>query len=228
MRKCGKQGPQSIEFIGFLAHTEGWTRACPRAVTVGAHGPKIRPPPGFSAGFPPIAGQIGEEKPVPDGSFSEADENGNQAVCVKDTPSGQLLIKDDNLNTPSQPCPPSYAYTGKGKAVKINNDWLADDANANGNVCVKEVAAGRFIVKDDNLATPSQPCPPAYLLTTIGKGGGGIPAGPASEADDNLNGLVCIHIVAGTGNAIVRDDNLATPSQPCPPSYSVEGVGKKK
>ena len=170
----------------------------------------------------------GEDKPVPDGSFSEADANGNGAVCVKDTPSGQLLIKDDNLNTPSQPCPPSYAFTGKGQGVKPNPDWKSEDDNGNGNVCVKEVAAGRFIVKDDNLATPSQPCPPAYMVTTIGKGGGAIPAGPASEADDNLNGLVCIHIMAGTGDAIVKDDNLATPSQPCPPSYSVEGVGKKK
>jgi len=180
------------------------------------------------AAAPPAAPAAPEEKPVPDGSFSEADENGNGAVCVKATPSGRFLIKDDNLNTPSQPCPPSYGFTGKGKGVKPNTEWADEDDNGNGNVCVKEVAAGRFIVKDDNLATPSQPCPPAYMLTTIGRGGGEIPAGPASEADDNLNGLVCIHIVAGTGDAIVKDDNLATPSQPCAPSYSVEGVGKKK
>ena len=49
----------------------------------------------------------------------------NNAVCVKDTPSGQLLIKDDNLNTPSQPCPPSYAFTGKGKGVKPNPEWAS-------------------------------------------------------------------------------------------------------
>ena len=102
-----------------------------------------------------------------------------------------------------------------------------EDDNGNGNVCVKEIAAGRFIVKDDNLQTPSQPCPPAYLMTTVGKGGGEIPAGPASEADDNANGVVCIKIVPGSGDAIVRDDNPATPSQPCPPSYSAEGLGKK-
>ena len=168
------------------------------------------------------------EKPVSDPSFDAADDNGNGAVCVKDTPSGQLLIKDDNANTPSQPCPPSYAFTGKGQAVKINSEWLDEDDNGNKIVCVKSLPSGRFLVKDDNLQTPSQPCPPAYMLASFTKQSGGIPAGPASEADDNGNGVVCIRIVEGTGDAIVKDDNLATPSQPCPPSYSVEGVGKKK
>lgn len=167
------------------------------------------------------------EQQVPDASFTAGDENENGTICVKDTPSGHFLIRDDNLNTPSQPCPPSYAVIGKGKAVKNSGDWTAEDDNGNGAVCVKEVAPGRFVVKDDNLQTPSQPCPPSFLPTTVGKGGGDIPAGPASEADDNGNGVVCLHIVDGTGDAIVRDDNLATPSQPCPPAYSAVGLGKK-
>ena len=168
------------------------------------------------------------EKEIPDASFAAGDENLNGTVCVKDLPSGRLLLRDDNLNTPSQPCPPSYSLKGKGQAVKINGDWATEDDNANGNVCVKEVAPGRYVVKDDNLQTPSQPCPPAFMVTTVGKGGGDIPAGPASEADDNANGVVCIHIVDESGDAIVKDDNLATPSQPCPPAYSVVGFGKGK
>src|SRR5687768_15012857 len=51
---------------------------------------------------------------IPPEEFALADENVNGLVCVKQILSGQLLFKDDNAQTPSQPCPPSYRAAGSG------------------------------------------------------------------------------------------------------------------
>jgi hypothetical protein len=48
-------------------------------------------------------------------------------------------------------------------------------------VCVNAAASGNFIVRDDNNATPSQPCPPSWFLYG-GKSGEG-PADPADPAE---------------------------------------------
>jgi hypothetical protein len=69
---------------------------------------------------------------VPVEEFSLADENGNNLACVKQTPSEQLLYKDDEAGTPSQPCPPSYQVVGKGQAIKVDKTWFTEDANRNG------------------------------------------------------------------------------------------------
>jgi len=166
----------------------------------------------------------GGEQPVPDGDVTEADENLNGTVCSKGTPSGHVLSKDDNLNTPSQPCPPGFALIGKGGAVKIPADFSADDANQNGIVCWKETKPGVYIAKDDNLNTPSQPCPPAYYATGAGKKTK-VEAKDLAEADDNKNAMVCVKVIESNNHFIVKDDNLNTPSQPCPPAYALEQPG---
>jgi len=159
---------------------------------------------------------------VPAEEFSLADENGNQVVCVKQTPSEQLLSKDDNLATPSQPCPPSYQVVGKvGSTIKVDKTWFTEDGNKNGVVCVKLLGNGKEIVKDDNAATPSQPCPPSFNLIGNSKSGTKLPFDDLLAADDNANGTVCLKTWDATSNHIVHDDNLATPSQPCPPSFAV-------
>jgi len=86
---------------------------------------------------------------------------------------------------------------------------------------------GVYIAKDDNLETPSQPCPPAYNLLGTAKRVK-VPAEDLAEADDNDNGMVCVRVIDATNHFIVKDDNLSTPSQPCPPAYSLEAPGKKK
>ena len=164
---------------------------------------------------------------VPAEEFSLADENGNGLACVKQTPSEQLLYKDDEAGTPSQPCPPSYQAVGQGQAITVDKAWLTEDENRNGAVCVKLLANGKEIVKDDNTATPSQPCPPAFNL--VGRSGGKItiklPFDDLVAADDNENGTVCLKTWETTNNFIVHDDNTATPSQPCPPSFIVLTYG---
>ena len=162
---------------------------------------------------------------VPAEEFAVADENGNAVTCVKQTPSGQLLYKDDNPATPSQPCPPSYQVVGKvGSTIKVDTMWFTEDANENGVVCVKVLANGKEIVKDDNAATPSQPCPPSFNLMVLGKSPAvkvKIPLDDLLAADDNGNKTVCLKTWETTSNFIVHDDNTATPSQPCPPSFAV-------
>ena len=169
---------------------------------------------------------IDVEKMVPDADFDEADKDLSKAACVKDTPDGDLILRDDNVNTPSQPCPPPFLFVGKGSSIPIRKEWVKEDENMNGIICVKETGADKFIVKDDNLSTPSQPCPPAFY-TSGGKVGKKIPFDLAAEGDDNFNRQVCLHN-SGTGNYVVKDDNLDLPSQPCPPAYSLEPVGKVK
>jgi hypothetical protein len=164
---------------------------------------------------------------IPALDFDEANVSKAIGICVMDTPSGTLVLKEANPNTPSQPCPPPFFFKGKTEAVKIRKEWLIEDENRNGAVCVKEASAGKFIVKDDNAATPSQPCPPAFLL--VGKERIEKPEVPAkilAQADDNDNGSVCLRVME-SGNFIVRDDDANLPSQPCPPAYSHEVVGKK-
>lgn len=167
------------------------------------------------------------EKALPDADVDAADVNGNASVCVKPTPSGNVLYKDDNPATPSQPCPPAFEYTGKGKAVKVPAEVWEEDANLNGIVCWKEVRPGSYVVKDDNLNTPSQPCPPAFNATTNKKATPKVPAEDIAEADDNGNGAVCLRVLDATNDFIVRDDIEGTPSQPCPPAFDVVGAIKK-
>jgi hypothetical protein len=169
----------------------------------------------------------GEEKPVPDGDVTEADENANGTVCSKGTSSGNVLSKDDNLNTPSQPCPPGFALIGKGGAVKIPADFSNEDDNLNGIVCWKEKKPGVYIAKDDNLNTPSEPCPPSYNVMGASKGPQ-VPAEDIAEADDNDNGFVCVKVIESNNHFLLKDDNLNTPSQPCPPAYALEAAKKKK
>jgi len=160
---------------------------------------------------------------VPAEEFAVADENGNAVTCVKQTPSGQLLYKDDNPATPSQPCPPSYQVVGKvGSTIKVDKTWFTEDKNENGVVCVKLLDNGKEIVKDDNAATPSQPCPPSFNLVGNAKTGKvKLPFDDMVAADDNANDTVCLKTLETTSAFIVHDDNLATPSQPCPPSFAV-------
>jgi hypothetical protein len=114
--------------------------------------------------------------------FTE-DKNGNGLVCVKFVGVDKTIVKDDNANTPSQPCPPAFSPVGKAPSgPKVDADDLAAaDADGDGMVCLNATASGNFIVRDDNNATPSQPCPPSWLLYS-GKKGGDEPAPPAEPA----------------------------------------------
>jgi hypothetical protein len=172
---------------------------------------------------------IEEEVMIPAADFDETDLDKNDRVCVKDTPSATLVMKEANENTPSQPCPPPFLLKGKAEAIKIQKEWLLEDDNRNGAVCVKETGAGKFIVKDDNEATPSQPCPPAYMAIATGKQAPGpkIPVKLFAEADDNRNGTVCWRLMEESKNFVIKDDNPDLPSQPCPPAYSIESDLKK-
>jgi hypothetical protein len=163
---------------------------------------------------------------IPAEEFSLADENANGLVCVKQTPSGELLSKDDDASTPSQPCPPSYRVVGRGDAISVDQTWFSEDGNQNGLVCVKLLTNGNEIVKDDNPGTPSQPCPPAFSV--VGKNQRAtrrIPYNDMVAADDNKNGTVCLKTWETTNNFIVHDDNTSTPSQPCAPSFAVIPYG---
>jgi hypothetical protein len=167
------------------------------------------------------------EKQVPDLDFDEADKDLNKIACVKETPDGDLVLREGNANTPSQYCPPPFEQIGKGGTLKFLKEYHDDDVNLNGVVCVKLTGGDKSIVKDDNEATPSQPCPPAFYTVTGKAIGKKVPFELAAEADDNFNMQVCLHVTA-SGNFVVKDDDLDLPSQPCPPAYSVEPVGKQK
>jgi hypothetical protein len=165
------------------------------------------------------------DKTVSAEEFAEANANGTGGICVKGTSSGDLLMMDANDETPSQLCPPAWQFVGKPMGVKINKEWFTEDKNNNGLVCVKFVGDDKTVVKDDNAATPSQPCPPAFFPV------GRAPNGPKVDADDvkagdrDGDGLSCIKALA-SGNFLTRDDNDATPSQPCPPGwYGYSGDG---
>ena len=109
-------------------------------------------------------------------------------MCVKFVGDDKTIVKDDNAGTPSQPCPPAFTpalgKTSSGGPQVSAEDVMAADDNNNGKVCVNALASGNFIIRDDNDATPSQPCPPAWAVypgTTSGGGGEG-PAEPAGPA----------------------------------------------
>lgn len=160
------------------------------------------------------------DRVVTEEEFALADVDKAGGICVKGTSSTNLLMKDANAATPSQPCPPAWQFVGKPMGIKIQKEWFTEDKNLNGTVCVKFVGDSKTIVKDDNVNTPSQPCPPAF--SPIGKA----PAGPKVDAEDlaaadeDGDSMVCVNAMA-SGNFITRDDNNATPSQPCPPSWYV-------
>jgi hypothetical protein len=162
------------------------------------------------------------DRVVTEEEFAIADKDKAAGICVKGTTSDHLLMKDANAATPSQPCPPAWQFVGKAAGIKIRKEWFSEDKNANGQVCVRFVGDDKTIVKDDNEATPSQPCPAAFSPV------GGAPAGPKVDAedlkaaDDDVDGLVCVNAVA-SGNFIVHDDNNATPSQPCPAGWYLHG-----
>ena len=158
------------------------------------------------------------ERTVTEEEFAMADVEKSIGICVKGTSSTNLLMKDANAATPSQPCPPGWTYMGKPTAIKIHKEWFTEDKNANGQVCVKFVGDSKTIVKDDNATTPTQPCPPSYSPVGSAPKGPAAEAEDAAEADHNANGYVCIN-AQESGNFIVKDDNEATPSQPCPPAW---------
>ena len=98
--------------------------------------------------------------------------------------------------------------------------WFTEDKNSNGMVCVKFLANGNEIVKDDSAATRSQPCPPAFnVIGTLNRATKKIPLDDLIADDGNQNGTACLKTWDTTNNFIVRDDNPATPSQPCPPAF---------
>ena len=150
--------------------------------------------------------------------FALADEDNAFGICVKATPSADLLMKDANAATPSQPCPPAWQFLGTPMTIFIQHEWFTEDKNANGTVCVKFVGGEKTIVKDDNASTPSQPCPPAFSPVGQAPSGPQVDAEDLQAADQDGDKMVCVNPVA-SGNFIVRDDNNATPSQPCPPSW---------
>lgn len=76
--------------------------------------------------------------------------------------------------------------------IEVDKTWFTEDSNKNGVVCVKFLANGKEIVKDDNLATPSQPCPPAFNLVGNVKTAIKLPFDDLVAADDNRNGAVCL------------------------------------
>jgi hypothetical protein len=166
------------------------------------------------------------ERFVTDEEFALADADKVAGVCMKGTSSTNLVIKDANPATPSQPCPPAWTYTDKPSSIKLPVNWETEDKNRNGYVCVKyvgDVGTSKSVVKDDNLSTPSQPCPPSFTYVGKPPSGPKVDADDVAAADDDGDGMVCVNAVA-SGNFIVRDDNNATPSQPCPPSWYVFGA----
>jgi len=163
------------------------------------------------------------DRVVTEEEFALADIDKTAGICVKGTSSTNVLMKDANAATPSQPCPPAWQFLGKPSGVKVPKESFTEDKNANGTVCVKYVGDNKTIIKDDNAGTPSQPCPPAFLLAGKAPTGPKVDAEDLTAADDDADGMVCVNAVA-SGNFIVRDDNNATPSQPCPPSWYVYGA----
>jgi len=152
--------------------------------------------------------------------FAIADKDQTGGICVKGTSSDNLLMMDANAATPSQPCPPAWQFVGKPMGIKITKEWFTEDKNANGLVCVKFVGDTKTIVKDDNAGTPSQPCPPSFSPVGKTPGGPKVDAEDLKAADGDSDGLICVNALA-SGNFLARDDNDATPSQPCPPSWFV-------
>jgi hypothetical protein len=172
---------------------------------------------------------VTEDVVLPAVEFDFADEDRNGKACVKQTPSTHVVYKDDNEATPTQPCPPSFQSTVKGATLKMNKLWLSEDENGNRVVCVKFLGNDKEIVKDDNVSTPSQPCPPAYNVAGATKQGTPtIPLDDLKATDDNYNSVVCMMTWETTKNFSLRDDNTATPSQPCPPAFLVVTTGETK
>ena len=165
------------------------------------------------------------DRTVSEVEFAIADKDGAAGICFKGTSSTHVLMKDANAATPSQLCPPALEFLGKAGAIKVRKEWFSEDKNANGLVCVKFVGDDKTIVKDDNAATPSQPCPSAFSAVGSAPAGPKVDAEDLTSADDDTDGMVCVNAVA-SGNFIVKDDNNATPSQPCPPGwYAYTGKG---
>lgn len=162
------------------------------------------------------------DRVVTEEEFAIADKDKAAGICVKGTTSDHLLMKDANAATPSQLCPPAWQFVGKPTAIKIRKEWFSEDRNANGQVCVKFVGDDKTIVKDDNEATPSQPCPAAFSPVGSAPKGPKVDAEDLKAADDDADGFVCVNAVA-SGNFIVHDDNNATPSQPCPAGWYLHG-----
>ena len=162
------------------------------------------------------------DRVVTEEEFAIADKDKAAGICVKGTTSDHLLMKDANAATPSQLCPPAWQFVGKPTAIKIQKEWFSEDRNANGQVCVKFVGDDKTIVKDDNEATPSQPCPAAFSPVGSAPKGPKVDAEDLKAADDDADGFVCVNAVA-SGNFIVHDDNNATPSQPCPAGWYLHG-----
>jgi hypothetical protein len=164
------------------------------------------------------------EKPVLEEEAALVDKDGDGLVCVKNTPSDHLVLKEANP-TPSQACPPSFLHKGKGSTIKWEKEWFSEDENRNGVICAKQTGSGSWVVKDDSEATPSQPCPPAFYVAGSVKPHK-VPAEDLAAADDNRNGHICLKVAEGTGNFLIHDDNTATPSQPCPPAFAIEATGE--
>jgi hypothetical protein len=162
------------------------------------------------------------DRVVTEAEFAVADKDRAAGICVKGTTSDHLLMKDANAATPSQPCPPAWQFVGKPTGIKIRKEWYSEDKNANGRVCVKFVGENKTIVKDDNEATPSQPCPAAFSPVGSTPSGPKVDAEDLMAADDDADGMVCVNAVA-SGNFIVHDDNNATPNQPCPAGWYLHG-----
>jgi hypothetical protein len=158
------------------------------------------------------------DRTVTEEEFAIADKDKTAGICFKGTSSTHVLMKDANAATPSQPCPPSWEFLGKPAGIKIQKEWFSEDKNENGQVCVKFVGDDKTIVKDDNAATPTQPCPPAFSPVGQAPAGPKVDAEDLAAADDDRDGMVCVNAVA-SGNFIVQEDNNATPTQPCPPSW---------
>jgi hypothetical protein len=153
--------------------------------------------------------------------FALADVDKVAGICTKTTSSTNILMKDANAATPSQPCPAGWGPLSSPATLTVSYEWwMDDDKNGNGAVCVRFVGTdGKAIVKDDNTATPSQPCPPSFTIS--GKiSAPKVDADAVTAADDDGDKMVCVHALP-SGNFIARDDNNATPSQPCPPAWAV-------
>lgn len=103
-------------------------------------------------------------------------------ICVKGTSSTHILMKDANTATPSQPCPPAWEFLAVPAAIRIRKEWLSEDKNATGQVCVRFVGDDKTIVKPDNEATPGRPYPAAFSPV------GSMPAGPKVDAEDLVAG----------------------------------------
>jgi hypothetical protein len=162
------------------------------------------------------------DRVITEEEFALADADKVAGICTKPTSSTNILMKDANAATPSQPCPAGWGPLSGPATLTVSYGWSTDDdKNGNGAVCVKFVGTdGKAIVKDDNTATPSQPCPPSFTIS--GKiSAPKVDADAVTAADDDGDKMVCVHALP-SGNFIARDDNdNVTPSQPCPPAWAI-------